>query len=85
MIPGTQRAIPSYFGTEAPIANLGKVDSKGYELEIRWNKQLTRSWRLWGNASLTHAVSEIKEANDPSLMPEYQKRPTKVLIRIIRM
>ena len=77
LIPGTQRAIPSYFGTEAPIANLGKVDSKGYELEIRWNKQLTRSWRLWGNASLTHAVSEIKEANDPSLMPEYQKKANK--------
>ena len=77
LIPGTQRAIPSYFGTEAPIANLGKVDSKGYELEIRWNKQLTRSWRLWGNASLTHAVSEIKEADDPSLMPEYQKKANK--------
>ena len=77
LLPGNRRAVPSYFGTEAPIANLGKIDSKGFELELRWNKQLTRDWRLWGNASLTHAVSKVIDADDPSLMPEYQKQAGK--------
>ena len=79
LLPGNKRAVPSYFGTNAPIANLGKIDSKGFELELRWNKQLTRDWRLWGNASLTHAVSKVIDADDPSLMPEYQKQAGKAV------
>ena len=77
LITGGSRAVPSYFGASAPVANLGKVDSEGFELDIRWNKQLNNNWRIWGNASLTHAVSEIKEADDPLLKPEYQKKAGK--------
>lgn len=79
LIAGDKRAVPSYFGTSAPVANLGKVDSEGFEFDIRWNKQLNRDWRLWGNTSLTHAVSKIKEADDPKLKPEYQKKADKAI------
>lgn len=79
LITGDKRAVPSYFGTSAPVANLGKVDSEGFEFDIRWNKQLNSNWRLWGNASLTHAVSKIKEADDPRLKPEYQKKADKAI------
>ena len=77
LITGGNRAVPSYFGASAPVANLGKVDSEGFEFDIRWNKQLNDNWRIWGNASLTHAVSKIKEADDPLLKPEYQKKAGK--------
>ncbi|EKU91284.1 SusC/RagA family TonB-linked outer membrane protein [Bacteroides oleiciplenus] len=77
LITGANRAVPSYFGASAPVANLGKVDSEGFELDIRWTKQLGSNWRLWGNASLTHATSKIKEADDPKLKPEYQKKADK--------
>ena len=79
LVTGANRAVPSYFGTSAPVANLGKVDSEGFELDIRWNKQLNRDWRLWGNGSLTHAVSKIKEADDPRLQPDYQKKAGKAI------
>ena len=79
LIAGNKRAVPSYFGASAPVANLGKVDSEGFEFDIRWNKQLNRDWRLWGNTSLTHAVSKIKEADDPKLKPEYQKKADKAI------
>ena len=79
LVTGANRAVPSYFGTSAPVANLGKVDSEGFELDIRWNKQLNRDWRLWGNGSLTHAVSKIKEADDPRLKPDYQKKAGKAI------
>ncbi len=79
LIKGDDRAVPPYFGTSAPWANLGKVDSHGYELELRWNKQLNKDWRLWGNGSLTHAVSKVKEADDPLLKPEYQKKAGKAI------
>lgn len=79
LITGDKRAVPSYFGTKAPVANLGKVDSEGFELDIRWNKQFNNDWRLWGNAALTHATSKIKEADDPALKPEYQKKANKAI------
>lgn len=79
LITGGNRAVPGYFGASAPVANLGKVDSEGFELDLRWNKQLNRDWRLWGNTSLTHAVSKVKEADDPQLKPEYQKKANRAI------
>ena len=77
LLSGGSRAVPSYFGTTAPTANLGEVASKGFEIELRWNKQLTPDWRLWGNVFYTRAINKIIEADDPQLLPEYQKRANK--------
>ena len=79
MINGGSRAVPSYFGANAPTVNRGKVNSEGFEFDVRWNKQIGSNWRLWGNASWTHAISTIKDADDPLLMPEYQKKANKTI------
>lgn len=79
LIGGNQRSIPSYFGATAPTANLGKVETHGYEVEIRWNKPLNNDWRLWGNVFYTHAIDKVIEADDPKLMPEYQKTANKAI------
>lgn len=77
LINGNSRAVPGYFGGNAPTINKGKVNSSGYELDLRFNKQLTKDWRLWGNVAFTHAKSEVIEADDPLLKPEYQKKAGK--------
>ena len=79
LIAGSSRAVPSYYGGSAPVANLGKVESSGYEVDIRFNKQLNQDWRLWGNVAFTHATSKINEADDPMLKPEYQKKAGKAI------
>jgi TonB-linked SusC/RagA family outer membrane protein len=73
LIAGGSRAVPSYFGTTAPTANLGKVDTQGYEVELRLNKQFNRDLRLWGNMVYTHAADKIIERDDAILKPDYQK------------
>lgn len=73
LVSGNQRAVPSYYGTTAPTANLGRVKTKGYELELRVNKKLGRDWRIWGNFNMTHVTNEIKEYDDAALLPAYQK------------
>ncbi|MDE6697708.1 MAG: TonB-dependent receptor [Muribaculaceae bacterium] len=73
-IAGGDRAIPSYFGTDAPGANLGIVDSKGYELELRFNYPFNHDTRLWLNASMTHATNEVKFRDDKPLLPSYRKQ-----------
>ena len=75
LISGSDRAMPSYFGgiVSAPWVNMGKVKNRGYELELRINKTLRNSLHLWANMNMTHAVNEIIEADDPELLPDYQK------------
>lgn len=74
LIDGSSRAIPSYFGLSAPVANLGKVEVNGYELELKFNKKLSSGVRIWANASMTHAVDKIIERDDPLLYPAYRKQ-----------
>ena len=73
LINGNDRSIPSYFGTTPPPANLGKVDSHGYELELRLNKTFANGMRAYLNANMTHAVNEVKFRDDPALKPAYQR------------
>ncbi|RNC65584.1 TonB-dependent receptor [Proteiniphilum sp. X52] len=79
LLEGNRRSVPSYYGATAPIANLGEVETKGYELELRWNKPVNPDWRLWGNIFYTHARNKVIEADDPQLSPEYQKAANKAI------
>ncbi len=71
---GSDRSMPTYFGQTPPTANLGKAEVSGYELELRFTKNLTRDLRIWANASMTHAANKIIFADDPELKPDYQKK-----------
>ncbi len=73
LLNGGDRAVPAYFGFDVPVSNLGEVHAKGYEIELRINKQFSRESRVWGNFSLTHNENEIIKKDDAPLMPNYQK------------
>lgn len=74
LVAGGNRAIPSFFGTSAPYLNMGRVDSKGYEIELRINKTVGNGVHLWANLNMTHAENKIKTFDDPQLKPAYQKQ-----------
>lgn len=74
LVNGNDRSVPPYYGTTAATANLGKVRTDGYELELRINKKLANGIRLWGNFNMTHARNEILVKDDPELYPAYQKQ-----------
>lgn len=67
LLAGSSRILPPYFGTDAPTANVGRVTKKGYELELRFNKNLNKEWHLWADASMTHAVDKVMEKEEPEL------------------
>ncbi len=73
LVVGSNRAIPSYFGGQAPTANLGRVASKGYELELRFNHTFGRDFHLWANLNMTHAENKILEKDEPELLEAYRK------------
>lgn len=73
LINGNSRSVPSYYGGTPPTVNLGRVQTNGYELELRVNKQFANSLRLWGNFNMTHAENVILQKDDQALRPDYQK------------
>lgn len=73
LINGNNRAIPSYFGVNPPMANLGKVKSHGYEIVLNLEQRFKNNIRLWGNVSVTHAVNKTIFRDDPDLLAAYLK------------
>lgn len=73
LVWGANRSVPSYLGATAPTANIGKVRTNGYELELRLSKTFINKLRLWGNFSMTHAKNKILQKDDQALRPAYQK------------
>lgn len=73
LLAGVSRAIPSYYGTTAPVANLGKVNSQGYEIELHLKHTFPSELRAWADFNMTHTQNKIIEADNPALLPEYQK------------
>ncbi|MBQ4408378.1 MAG: TonB-dependent receptor [Bacteroidales bacterium] len=74
IIGGSDRAVPVYFGMNAPTANLGEVKTRGYEWEIKFNKDIkaVKGLSVWANLNMSHAQNEIIEREDKDLLPAYR-------------
>ena len=69
LLDGGSQSVPFYLGMTAPTANLGEVKTSGYELELRFNKSITKDMRVWANFNMTHATNEVVFKDDPELYP----------------
>jgi TonB-linked SusC/RagA family outer membrane protein len=74
LLSGSDRAIPSYYGTNAPVANLGRVTTKGYEIELHFKHALNKVTRLWADLNMTHTQNKILEKDEAELLPDYRKQ-----------
>lgn len=75
LVSGGSRSIPTWYGVDAPYANLGKTKSHGYELELRVSYPFANNdMRVWGNFNMNHAINEIVFRDDAKLLPAYQKQ-----------
>ena len=52
---------PTIIGFSVPKANLGSVDSWGWELSLKWNDRLNSNFRYWIGANLSYNQNEIIE------------------------
>lgn len=67
-----RRDIPSYFGASAPTSNMGIVEAKGYEAEVKFNHKLGNVF-LWSNFSMTHTKNKVIKRDDPPILPYYRR------------
>ena len=77
LLNGNLRAVPSYYGAVAPVANLGRVRNQGYEFEVKLNYTFANGLNLWSDLNMTHTKNKIIDADNPELLPEYQKSENK--------
>jgi TonB-linked SusC/RagA family outer membrane protein len=73
ILMSNDRAVPSYFGADAPAANLGRVRTQGYEIVLGMNHTFGNGIRVWADFAMTHAKDEVLERDDPQLLPDYLK------------
>ena len=63
---------PNYIGFTVPYANLGIVNSWGWELSLKWNDKIGKDFRYWVNVNLSHNQNEIVEMKEAPLNNDYQ-------------
>lgn len=73
LVDGSERAVPNYYGAKPSWVNKGEVETNGYEVELRFNKNINNNLRLWANMNMTHAENEIIVKDDAPLKPAYQR------------
>ena len=73
MIAGGNRAVPQYFGAQAPYMNKGRTKTTGYELEMRLKYTFANGLHAYANMNMTHAKNVVLEHDDPAYLPDYQK------------
>lgn len=67
-----RRTIPIFTSLNSallPVANMGRVDNKGYEVSLKWNDRV-KSWSYWVDANMSYAKNKIifqdeVEPNEP--------------------
>lgn len=51
--------VPGYVAYNLPAVNIGEVENKGFEVELRWNQQVSPDFRYHINLNVSHARNEI--------------------------
>lgn len=73
LMSGSSRNIPPFFGVTPPSANLGHVKSKGFEIELGFNKKFNKDVTAWANLALTHNQNRVIFRDDAPLQYDYLK------------
>ena len=63
---------PGMLGFITPYANLGIVDSWGWELSLKWNDKINDKFRYWVGVNLSYNQNEIIERKEAPQNDAYQ-------------
>lgn len=63
---------PGMLGFATPFANLGEVNSWGWELSLKWNDQINKNFRYWAGINLSYNQNEVLERKEEPKDYAYQ-------------
>ena len=73
LVAANQRTVPHIFGQTPPAANIGEMNSKGFELVANVTKRYENGFYYKVGGSWTHAENKVAQREDAELKPFYQK------------
>ncbi len=69
-----QNTKPYYVGAEFSAANVGIVDNKGFEFDLKHSNRLSDDFNYYINANFSYAHNTVIQRDDPALALAYQKQ-----------
>lgn len=63
---------PGILGFVIPRANMGKMNSWGWELSVKWDDKVGSDFRYWAGVNLSYNQNEIKEMKEAPQNNAYQ-------------
>lgn len=63
---------PEIIGFNVPYANLGSVDSWGWELSLRWSDRVNKNFNYWANVNLSNNQNVVLEKKEEPRANLYQ-------------
>ena len=72
ILVSNEGAIPDFTGVQLPDENLGRVDSKGYEITLGWTDDIKENFSYNLGFNLTKAQNEVVFLPQPANTPERQ-------------
>ncbi|WP_143305715.1 SusC/RagA family TonB-linked outer membrane protein [Chitinophaga vietnamensis] len=64
----TNQAVPASFGTDAPRVNNGALRTRGYEIGVDVNYNITKDWNFYGSVAFWDNKTVITSWNNPSML-----------------
>lgn len=69
----TRQRVAAYFGADAPPANVGETQNKGFELDLSHRKKVSNDLSYWAKANVSYARNKILSKDEPLNMTVWQK------------
>jgi len=70
----SERTIPVLFGAEPVPANIGKTETKGYEISLSYRKRWINGWSMNARFDFSKAIDKIVKYEDALLLDDYLKK-----------
>lgn len=75
-------SIPSMFGVGMKQQNLGSTETKGYEIELKFQRTTGSDLYYWIKSGVNFSDNRIISRDEPQYKPEYQKEAGKRIFQI---
>lgn len=70
----SRQSVPTYAGTEPKKMNLGETQTRGYEIDLKFQYSTPDGdWYLWAKPSMSFSDNRIISKDEPMYTPAYQK------------
>jgi len=63
---------PSIIGFTVPLANLGVVNSWGWELSLKWQDKIGKDFRYWAGINISYNQNKVIEEKEKPYSNDYQ-------------